>query len=120
MLKETPELLVPPNETVNWLWAAPLSVTVHDDELGATMVAGEQARPVGGGLLTIATVDPLATAVIPDPFGSAATGLRSETEEEVLEGEFDTVKMTLASTPSEIALVFRLYITHISCPAVTV
>jgi hypothetical protein len=118
MLTETLELVVAPSRIVKALGAAAVSVTVHDDEFGATMVAGEQARPESVGLLlAIVTVDPLPTPVIPDPSGAAATGLRIEIEEEVLEGEFDTVKSTFASTPSEIVLEFRLYNKHIYCPA---
>jgi hypothetical protein len=121
MLTETLEFVVVPSEIVNGLGAAPLNVTVHDDEFGATTVAGEQPRPESVGLLlAIVTVDPLATPAIPDPSGAATTGLRMETGDELLEGEFDTVKSTFASTPSEIVLVFKLYNTHIYCPVAIV
>ena len=120
ILTETPELVVAPSEMVNGFDAAPLSVTVHDDEFGATMVAGVQVRPESVGLPTIVTAEPLPTPEIPDPSGAAATGLRIETAEELLDGEFDTVKSTFASTPSEIVLEFRLYNTHIYCPGAIV
>jgi hypothetical protein len=120
MLTETLELVIVPSEIVIGFGAAPLSVTMHDDELGATMVAGVQVRPESVGLLTMATVDPLATPEIPDPSGADATGAEIDTGEELLEGEFDTVNSTFTRTPSESVLVFRLYNTHTYCPAVIV
>jgi hypothetical protein len=81
-------------------------------------VEGAQEIPVNVGVAwTIVTVEPVLTLEMSPPNPEVAIPLVSCTFEEVFSVDGEIVNVTVATTPPEIAIVFRPYTTQVDVPA---
>jgi len=99
------------------LGAATVNATVQDDPAGGVTDIGLHEKPFNPDGCRIVTVPSLVKVDKDVPVESADPAFASWSNEEISVVVFETVKDTVATTPSEMAVGFRPQTTHLATPA---